>query len=245
MVNQKKIFFHKKLLYTIIMKKALITGASRGIGRAIAEKIKDEYELFLICRNNSALMTDLPGRHYTGDVGDYSFIRDVFEDIDDLDLLINNAGIACYDQIQDTSPEKWQEIMNTDLSSIYNTSHFASKIMIRRHSGRIINISSIWGTSGASCETAYSAAKGGVNSFTRALAKELAPSGIAVNAIALGVVNTDMNSHLSEADKLALIDQIPAGRMAEPSEAAEAVRLLSKMPLYLTGQIIGFDGGFL
>ena len=245
MVNQKKIIIFRKLLYTIIMKKALITGASRGIGRAIAEKLKEEYDLFLICRNNLALMSDLPGRHYMGDVGDHSFIKDVFDDIDSLDLLINNAGIACYDQIQDIVPQKWNEIIDTDLSSIYNTSHFASKIMIHQHCGRMINISSMWGICGASCETAYSAAKGGVNSFTKALAKELAPSGIAVNAIALGVVNTDMNSHLSDSEKQELIDQIPCGRMAEPSEVAEAVWLLSKMPLYLTGQIIGFDGGFL
>ncbi len=227
------------------MKKALITGASRGIGRAAAEKLQDEYDLFLICRNNPDLMSDLPGRHYTGDAGDHSFIKKVFDDIDSLDLLINSAGIACFGQIQDITPSQWADVINTDLSSIYNTSHFASKVMIRQHYGRMINISSIWGTAGASCESAYSAAKGGVNSFTKALAKELAPSGIAVNALAFGVIDTDMNKHLSGEDREALVAQIPAGRMASPAEAADAVYYLSKMPVYLTGQVIHMDGGFL
>ena len=227
------------------MKKALITGASRGIGRAIAEKLKEEYDLTLICRKNTDMLSRLPGRHYTGDVGDYDFIKSIFEDLDSLDLLINNAGIACFGQIQDTGPEKWNEVLTTDLTSLYNTSHFASKLMIKQHSGRIINISSIWGITGASCESVYSAAKGGVNAFTKALAKELAPSGIAVNALALGVIDTDMNAHLTEEEKEELICQIPVGRMGTPEEAADAVYHLSNMPLYLTGQIITVDGGLI
>ncbi len=227
------------------MKKALITGASRGIGHAIAEKLMNEYELILVCRNNPDLMSDLPGRHHAGDVGDHMFIKEVFDGIDHLDLLINNAGIACFDQIQDLSPTTWEEVIRTDLTSAYNTSHFASGLMIKRHSGRIINISSIWGSAGASCESVYSAAKGGINAFTKALAKELAPSGIAVNALAFGVIDTDMNGHLSAEEKKDLISQIPACRMGTPEEAAEAVYLLSKMPVYLTGQIISMDGGFI
>lgn len=227
------------------MKKALITGASRGIGRAIAEKLADEYELILICRNNTDMMSSLSGRQYTGDVGDHNFIKEVFNDLDSLDLLINNAGVACFGQIQDISPETWTEVMSTDLNSVYNTSHFASKLMIKQHYGRIINVSSIWGVTGASCESVYSAAKGGVNAFTKALAKELAPSGIAVNAIAFGVIDTDMNAHLTDKEKKELTDQIPFGRMGTPKEAAEAVYLLSQMPSYLTGQIITMDGGFI
>ncbi len=226
------------------MKKALITGASRGIGRAIVEKLKDEYELFLICKNNSDLMSDLPGRHYAGDVGDQAFVKEVFKDIDELDLLINNAGIAYFDIIQDITCDKWDEVIRTDLTSVYNTSRLAASLMVPRHSGRIINISSVWGLYGASCESAYSAAKGGVNAFTKALAKELAPSGVAVNALALGVIDTDMNKHFSDSEKEDLINQIPIGRMGTPEEAAEAVYHLSKMPLYLTGQIIAVDGGW-
>ena len=227
------------------MKKALITGASRGIGRAVAEKLKEEYELYLICKSNSRLMSDLPGRHYTGDVGNFSFIKEVFDGMNSLDLLVNNAGIACFSQIQDMTPEAWSEVINTGLTSVYNTCHFASKLMIKQQSGRIINISSMWGISGASCESAYSAAKGGVNAFTKALAKELAPSGIAVNAIAPGVIDTDMNKHFSDDEIKELAGQIPAGRMGTPQETAEAVYLLSKMPAYLTGQIIAVDGGFI
>ncbi len=226
------------------MKKAVITGASRGIGRAIAEKMSAEYELILICRNNPDLMSGLPGRHFTGDVGNYDFVKSVFEDLDRVDLLINNAGIASFDLIQDITPDRWDEVIRTDLTSVYNTCHFAAKLMIPEHSGRIINISSVWGACGSSCESAYSAAKGGINSFTKALAKELAPSGIAVNALAPGVIDTDMNKHFSDDELSDLTESIPAGRMGTPEEVAEAVFYLSKMPVYLTGQIISIDGGF-
>ena len=226
------------------MKKALITGASRGIGRAIAEKLKKEYDLFLICQNNTSMMSDLPGHHYTGDIKEYEFIKKIFEDIVTLDLLINNAGISCFGQIQDITPEKWDEVIKTDLTSVYNTCHFASKLMIRQQHGHIINISSMWGMSGASCESAYSAAKGGINAFTKALAKELAPSGVAVNALAPGVIDTDMNKHLSSAEIKELEEQIPAGRIGKPEEVAETVYLMAQMPAYLTGQIITIDGGF-
>lgn len=226
------------------MKKALITGVSRGIGRAIAEKLKKEYDLFLICQNNTSMMSDLPGHHYTGDIKEFEFIKKVFEDIVSLDLLINNAGISCFGQIQDITPEKWDEVIKTDLTSVYNTCHFASKLMIRQQYGHIINISSMWGLSGASCESAYSAAKGGINAFTKALAKELAPSGIAVNALAPGVIDTDMNKHLSSAEIKELEEQIPAGRIGKPEEVAETVYLMAQMPMYLTGQIITIDGGF-
>ena len=232
------------------MKKALITGASRGIGRAIAEKLKDEYELFLICRKNTELLTgsthDFPAKHlYTGDAGDNRFIEDVFGDISSLDLLVNNAGIAHFDLIQDTAPADWDDVIRTDLTSVYNTCRCASRLMISRHEGRIINISSVWGTSGAACESAYAAAKGGINAFTRSLAKELAPSGISVNAIAPGVIDTDMNKRFSAEETAAIVEQIPACRLGTPGEIADAVYLLSKMPVYLTGQIIAVDGGYL
>ncbi|MBO5550605.1 MAG: SDR family oxidoreductase [Lachnospiraceae bacterium] len=226
------------------MKKALITGASRGIGRSVAERLKDEYELYLICKNNPELMSDLPGVHYTGDAGDHAFIDRVIADMEYIDLLVNNAGIAYFDLIQDITPEKWNAVITADLTSVYNTSHAAAGKMISRHSGRIINISSVWGSCGASCESAYSAAKGGVNAFTKALAKELAPSGIAVNALAPGVIDTDMNRGFTDEEIASLTDLIPAGRMGTPEEVAEAVFLISKMPVYLTGQIISIDGGF-
>ncbi len=227
------------------MKKALITGASRGIGRAIAERLKDEYELYLICRENIDMMKDLPGHHYAGDVGRFDFVAEVFKEVDSLDLLVNNAGISYFGLVQDMTHNDWDEVLRTDLTSIFNTSHHATNLMIKNHSGRIINISSQWGVFGASYEAAYSAAKGGMNAFTKALAKELAPSGIAVNALALGVIDTDMNRHLSDEDKKALVDQIPADRLGTPEEVADAVYHLSKMPTYLTGQIISMDGGWI
>ena len=143
------------------------------------------------------------------------------------------------------TPSDWDTVIGTCLTSVYNTVNLAVPLMVRAGSGRIINISSIWGVAGASYETAYSAAKGGVNAFTRALAKELAPSGIAVNAIAPGVVDTDMNGHLSEEERRDLTDQIPAGRICSPEEVALAVYHLSGMPVYLTGQVITMDGGLL
>ena len=234
----------------LIMKKAMITGASRGIGHAIAERLRGEYELYLICRNNIDMMADIaeasanPVHMYMGDAGDSDFIRKVFSDVSSLDLLINNAGTAYYGLVQDMEDSDWDSIIATDLTSVFNTSRSAARLMVQSHSGRIINISSQWGGTGASCEAAYSAAKGGVDAFTKALAKELAPSGIAVNAVAPGVVDTDMNRHLSEEEMKVLIEEIPAGRMCTPEEVAEAVYLLSKMPLYLTGQIISINGGW-
>ena len=126
-----------------------------------------------------------------------------------------------------------------------NCARAALPAMINKKSGCIINISSMWGSVGASCEVAYSASKGGVNAFTRALAKELAPSNIPVNAIACGVIDTDMNRIFTEEDRQALSEEIPAGRFAEPEEVGEAVLALAQMPAYVTGQIIGMNGGYL
>ena len=226
---------------------ALITGASRGIGRKIAEKFYEKgYDLYLICRNSIEEMKEIPGHHFKGDVSDHSFISSVFEEIPDIDVLVNNAGISKRGLIQDMTKEEWDEIIGVNLTSIFNTCHFASRLMIRQHSGRIINISSMWGISGASMETAYSASKGGVNFFTRALAKELAPSNIQVNAIACGTIDTDMNNFLSAEERSALTDEIPAGRFGLAEEVADlALYLADSAPAYLTGQIIGLDGGFI
>ena len=225
-------------------KYALITGASRGIGRAIAARLAGEYELKLICHADVRALDGLPGEHFAGDVGDMGFIRDVFNRIDRLDVLVNNAGIAYYGLLQDTSPEKWAELINTNLTSVYNTCHEAIPLMLKRHSGSIINISSVWGEVGASMETAYSASKGGVNALTKALAKELAPSGIRVNAIACGVIDTDMNSLFSPEERAALVEEIPAGRMGKPEEVAQLAETFAKANDYLTGQIVTLSGGW-
>ena len=147
--------------------------------------------------------------------------------------------------------EEWDRILSVNLSSVFYTSRAAIPLFLKNRRsgegvpGRILNISSVWGNVGASCEAAYSATKGGVNSLTRALAKELAPSGIPVNAIACGCVDTRMNAQLSAEEKAELSEEIPAGRFAQPSEIARAVLSLIHAPAYLTGQIVTVDGGWI
>ena len=227
------------------IKSILVTGASRGIGHAIAEKLSREgHDLYLICRNNTDMMSDIPGKHFTGNVADHNFIREVFSQISSLDVLINNAGISWTGLLQDMTKEEWDEVISVNLSSIYNTCHFASKMMVKRHSGKIINISSVWGERGASMEVAYSTSKGGVNAFTKALAKELAPCNIQVNAVACGFIDTDMNSIYSDEERSSIAEEIPAGRFGDPAEVAVLVSKLIEAPDYLTGQIIGLDGGW-
>ena len=142
------------------------------------------------------------------------------------------------------SASSWNNIVNINLNSVYATSSVVIPGMVRKQSGKIINVSSVWGNVGASCEVAYSATKGGVNAFTKALAKELALSGISVNAISPGLVDTPMNSHLSDDELNELFDQIPMGRAATPGEIAKCIIKLSEMPAYVTGQIITADGGW-
>ena len=140
---------------------------------------------------------------------------------------------------------EWQNVMSTNLDSVFLTSKFAVPKMLANHRGKIINISSIWGNVGASMEVAYSASKGAVNSFTKALAKELAPSNIQVNAIACGMIDTDMNSCFSEEDLYSIIEEIPADRIGQPEEVAKLCHMLAEAPEYLTGQIITMDGGWI
>jgi 3-oxoacyl-[acyl-carrier protein] reductase len=162
-----------------------------------------------------------------------------------VDLLIHNAGISHIGLTQDMSVALWQQLINTNLNSAFYFTKALIPQMVAKQDGRILFISSVWGTCGASCETAYSASKGGLNTFTKALAKELAPSHIAVNAIACGAIDTEMNSFLSPEEKAALEAEIPAGRMGLPEEVASFALQLASAPEYLTGQVIGFDGAWL
>ena len=141
-------------------------------------------------------------------------------------------------------PEEWDEVVGTNLSSAFYTSKYAIPLMLQNHTGHIINISSVWGNVGAATEVAYSASKGGLNSFTKALAKELTPSGIQVNAIACGLIDTQMNAHLSGEDLISLKEEIPAGRAGSTDEVAETLLSILKMPPYFTGQIVTLDGGW-
>ena len=238
------------------MKTALVTGASRGIGLAIATILaQNGYQLHLTCKNSYKKLKkiadelseayNVPCFAHKTDMGNFAEVWTLFSEIDTLDILINNAGISHVGLLQDTSVDVWQKVLDTNLSSFFYTSKLSIPKMLENEGGVIINISSIWGNVGASMEVAYSASKGGVNAFTKALAKELAPSNISVNAISCGVIDTDMNKHLSKDEMASLIEEIPANRMGTPREVATLVLQLIDSPKYLTGQIITMDGGFL
>ncbi|MBO4591796.1 MAG: SDR family NAD(P)-dependent oxidoreductase [Eubacterium sp.] len=237
--------------------KILITGASRGVGRAIAIKCADSGKFDCIIINaykNSAALDETAQEIKSrgvenvittlGDVGDIKYVESIRSDFGPVDVVINNAAVAYIRLLTDMTPDEWNHLISTNITSLYNTCHTFTPYMIKQHSGHIINISSVWGRIGASCEVAYSASKGAVDAFTRALAKELAPSNVQVNAVALGVVDTEMNSHLSEDEKAILEDEIPVGRMATADEAADAVLSLLNMPPYFTGEVVSFDGGW-
>ncbi len=241
-------------------KTALVTGASRGIGRSIATALAAKgFHLALFCHTKKEILDELAAElknqyhidviTYCGDIADPEFIipacDDVLDRFEQVDVLVNNAGIAHIGLLCDMSLKQWDDMIGTNLSSLFYTAKAIVPSMVSRKSGNIINISSMWGTVGASCEVAYSATKGGINSFTKALAKELAPSHIAVNAVACGVVDTDMNSMLSQEEKAALTEEIPVGKFCSPEEVAEVVLHVIESPYYMTGQVIGVDGGYI
>ena len=240
-------------------KNIIITGASRGIGRAIAlEAISRGYNISVSCIKNSALLGNLVSqaeKHnlkchtFTGDMGDFntahSFISESVRALGSPSALINNAGISHIGLLQDMTESEWSHVINTNIGSVFNCCNAAIPEMLKVKNGHIINISSMWGIVGASCEVAYSASKGAVNSFTKALAKELAPSNISVNAVSCGVIDTDMNKCFSSDDMNSLIEEIPAGRIGQPTDIARVVCDLIESPTYLTGEIISVTGGFI
>lgn len=240
-------------------KYALITGASRGIGRSTALYFAREgYHVFLNCNTSKEQLTETAALITTerkgsctlvpGNVGEPESVKNIFKEIYNycscLDVLVNNAGISHIGLLMDMSDAEWLRVIQTNLSSVFYCCREAVPPMIARKSGRIINVSSMWGNHGASCEAAYSASKAGVNGLTKALAKELAPSNIQVNAIAFGVIDTEMNGQLNIEEKNALEEEIPMGRFGTAEEAAKMVWDMAHAPAYMTGQVVGFDGGF-
>ena len=235
----------------------LITGASRGVGRALAmacARSGNYRKLILVCRRSAEALAEtarlasqageLLCFSALGDVGDLAFVERLRREFGPVDTLVNNAAVSRVGLLTELPPEDWDLLVRTNLTSLYNTCHTFVPDMVRAGFGRILNVSSVWGLTGASCEVAYSATKGGVNAFTRALARELAPSHIRVNAVALGIVDTEMNANLSPEEKEKIRQEIPAGYIASPEEAAEAILKLLEMPEYLSGEVIRLDGSW-
>ncbi len=237
------------------MSTILITGASRGVGRAFAVACAQSGRFTKIILNSGSdraaledtarrvsAAGDLVCAFDTGDVGDLAYVQSLRERFGPVDTLVNNAAVSYVGLLTDMQPEDWDRLMRVNVTALYNTCRTYVPDMIRAGGGQILNVSSVWGLAGASCEVAYSASKGAVNAFTKALAKELAPSHIRVNAIAPGILDTRMNAHLSENETAEIRDQIPAGYIASPEEAAQAMLRLLEMPEYFNGEIVRFDG---
>ena len=237
---------------------AFITGASGGIGKAIALRLAtDGFDIAACWHTDEAGAKQLGEeleklgtkfRLYQTDVSDFSQMKNVFADALDyfgnVCVLVNNAGMAQQKLFTDISEEEFDRICDVNFKSVYNCCKFAVPHMVNRKSGKIINISSMWGVCGASCETVYSATKAAVIGFTKALGKELAPSNVQVNCIAPGAIDTKMNSILSDEDKAAFAEEIPAGRFGNPEEIAGVVSFLAgKDSSYITAQVITADGG--
>lgn len=237
------------------MKTAVVTGSSRGIGKAIAEEFCKKG--FFVILNASKSEEELLKTHkefkekgyscaaVLADVSDYEAAKKLF--YYNADILVNNAGISHIGLFSDMTPEQWQRIIDVNLNSVFNCTHIALPYMLRQHNGVIINISSMWGEKGASCEAIYSASKGGINAFTKAMAKELGPAGIRVNAISCGVIDTEMNNCLSNEEKLMLCDEISLMRFGKPQEVAKLAAFLAdnNESSYISGQIISIDGAII
>lgn len=238
----------------------LITGSSRGIGAATAEKFASLGYSVVINYHKSKEQADALseklskayGEHkilaVCADISDSKAVDTMLEEINarfgGVDILINNAGISHISMLCDTSEEEWDNIFAVNTKSAFLTSKKALPYMVSNKWGRIINISSMWGISGASCEVAYSASKSALTGFTKALAKELAPSGITVNCIAPGLIDTDMNKNVEKDALDAFINEIPVMRAGMPDEIAHVAAFLAdEKSSYITGQIISVDGG--
>ncbi len=242
------------------MKTAVVTGASRGIGAACAVAMaKNGYNVILGYKTNKEKAENLAKVLIEGygiaaiavqaDVSVSSqadaLIETAFKNFGRVDVLVNNAGIAQFKLFTDITDEEWQEMIGTNLTGVFNCSRAAAKYMINAKSGSIVNISSMWGQVGASCEVHYSASKAGVIGLTQALAKELAPSNVRVNCICPGVIKTDMLSNIDAETISSLIEETPIGRLGTPKDIADAVAFLcGDGSTFITGQVLGVNGGF-
>lgn len=235
------------------MKNILITGGSRGIGQAMVRKFANGgYNVAFTYKSSvdaaEELAKETGALAITADSASEKEIAAAVakagKALGGIDVLINNAGISSYSLLQDLTLSEWNECIAVNLTSAFLYSREVIPYMLKNHEGRIINITSIWGLVGASCEVHYSTAKAGLIGFTKALAKELGPSGITVNAIAPGVIETDMNAHLSDYDLKALEDETPVGRIGKADEiASAALYLANEGSSFITGEVLNISGG--
>ena len=231
-------------------KTALVTGSSRGIGAAAARALAaDGWELTVHYHRSRdaalALAAELGVPALEADVTDPAQVTALFDAVGPLDLLVCNAGVAQYGLLTDTDEDAWRQVLVVNTDGAYRCCRAAIPHMVRRKAGSIILISSVWGLYGASCEAAYSASKAALIGLTKALCKELGPSGIRVNCVCPGVIDTDMLAQFDQADRQALADETPLGRIGTAQDVAELIAFLaSDRASFITGQAIGCDGGF-
>ena len=227
-------------------KTALVTGGSGGIGSEICRALAEDGWQVAVCYKNGraaaeALVSELKERGLCAEV--FYCVAEVRDSFGMVTLLVNNAGTADIELFTDMTDEKLWEMMNVNLLGTMRMSRAVLPEMIREHSGNVINITSVWGEKGASCEVAYSAAKAGLIGFTKALAREVAISGIRVNCVSCGLIDTKMNGELTEADVRVIVDDIPAGRIGKPRDVANVVRFLcGEGADYIHGQVVRVDG---
>ena len=232
------------------MKTVLVSGGTRGIGRAIVTAFAESgCRVFFLYNKSDALARELEASlgavGIKCDVSDAEQVKKAVEIAGDVDVLVNNAGISSIGLFTDLSDSEWRRVIDINLSSAFYLSRAVAPSMINKKCGRIINIGSMWGKTGASCEVAYSATKAGLRGFTMSLAKELGPSGITVNCIEPGVIDTEMNASLGEDAIDALVDETPLCRIGDPADVANAALFLaSNGASFITGQTIGVDGGY-
>jgi 3-oxoacyl-[acyl-carrier protein] reductase len=243
------------------MKTVVITGSSRGIGKATAKKFAEEGYNVVVNYNKSKKSAEelcceiekLGGRAVaiSADISDEKQAKKLIEEaiacFDGIDVLVNNAGVALPQGLfTDFADEDAKSVFDTNVFGMMNCARAVIPHFVSKKSGKIVNVSSVWGISGASCEVIYSASKAAVIGFTKALAQELAPSGINVNCIAPGMIDTDMNGHLTDDDKKACAEEIPLGRIGNPDEVAEAILFFAtEKSDYITGQVLTVDGGWI
>lgn len=234
----------------MVLKTALITGGSRGIGAGVARALAREgWRVVLSGRADSAKGREtaaaIGATFLPADLRDEAQVQQLFAAAGEIDALICCAGVAHYGLLQDMTDAQWQDLFSVNTEGVFRCCRAAIPGMVRRKSGCIVTVSSVWGEHGASCEAAYSASKAAVIGLTKALAKELGPSGIRVNCVAPGVIDTDMLLPLTAQDKAELAESTPLGRLGTPADVAEAVAfLVSERAAFITGQTLGIDGGF-